>query len=159
MASGEGRLQVADLGAGNRRLRSVLERVLTVPFDYHAYDIRPQSEDVQRLDVQQALPDRRFDVVFCLGLLEYLRDPGDFAARLRPICSLAVVSYVITDAPDSLDPPRRRKRGWRTDLTRVEVELLFGECGYTREALTLVNEGHTGLWLWSTAGAPTRQAP
>ena len=71
-------LKVADLGAGNQRLRSILERELDVPCDYCPYDIQPQATTVQRLDVERALPDGPFDVVFCLGLLEYLRDLEDF---------------------------------------------------------------------------------
>jgi hypothetical protein len=149
-SSGE-RLQVADLGAGNQRLRSILERELDVPCDYHAYDIRPQSPDVERLDVERTLPERRFDVVFCLGLLEYLRDLDDFASRLRTICRFAVVSYVVTDPPGSLDPAARRTRGWLTDLTRSDVDALFRRNGYIQASFVPTSGGRTGLWLWSTS--------
>jgi hypothetical protein len=151
-ASSGARLTVADLGAGNQRLRSVLERMLAAPVDYHAYDIRPQAENVRRLDVQKALPEQRFDVVFCLGLLEYLRDLDDFVCRVGKICRYAVVSYVITDPPDALDSSARRDRGWLTDLTRSGLEDLFDRHGYTRESFAFTNAGHTGVWLWSTSG-------
>jgi hypothetical protein len=145
-------LKVADLGAGNQRLRSILERELDVPCDYSPYDIQPQATNVQRLDVEHALPDGPFDVVFCLGLLEYLRDLDGFVRHLRPICGYAVISYVVTDAPDSLDPPARRERGWLTDLKRSDVEGLFRRHGYTRMGFAPTNEARTGLWLWSTSG-------
>jgi hypothetical protein len=145
------RLRIADLGAGNQRLRSVLQAELGAPFEYHAYDLRPQAQDVQRIDVEKAMPELRFDVVFCLGLLEYLRDLESFARRLRTTCGHAVVSYVITDPPGSLSPDERRRRGWLTDFARADLERLFGECGHVREASTLTNAGSTALWLWSTS--------
>jgi hypothetical protein len=145
------RLQVCDLGAGNQRLLRVLQRRLAVPFDYHAYDLHPQSNDVRRIDVAREMPDRQFDVVFCLGLLEYLRDLDRFVSRLRTICGHAIVSYVITDPPDSLTPAERRDRGWLNDLTQTGLEGLFGQHMYTRESCVVTNAGHTGLWLWAIA--------
>jgi len=145
------RLKVADVGAGNQRLRSILKRELAVPFDYRPYDIQPQAKDVQRLDVERAVPDGHFDVVFCLGLLEYLRDLDRFVNRLRTMCRYAVISYVVTDPPDSLDPPARRERGWLTDLSRSDVEGLFRRHGYTCVAFAPTNEARTGLWLWSAS--------
>lgn len=35
------RLEVADLGCGNERLRSVLQQSLAQPFDYQGYDLHP----------------------------------------------------------------------------------------------------------------------
>lgn len=144
-------LKIADLGAGNQRLRPILERTLGVPSHYRAYDLRPQAVSVERLDVERELPEEHFDVVFCLGLLEYLRDLDGFVRRLRTICRYAVVSYVITDPPDSLDSSARRDRGWRTDLNRSGLERLFGSNGYRQEAFALVTAGHIGLWLWATS--------
>jgi hypothetical protein len=144
-------LQVADLGAGNKRLFGVLRRTLERPFGYHPYDLHPQSEDVRQIDVEQALPDRAFDVVFCLGLLEYLRDLDRFVSGLRAICRYTIVSYVITDPADSLEPAERRRRGWLTDLDRAGIEDLFLRHSYTRQAFALTSAGMTGLWLWETA--------
>jgi hypothetical protein len=146
-----GALKVGDLGAGNQRLLSVLQRTLEMPIDYHPYDLHPQTEDVRRMDVRRELPDQEFDVVFCLGLLEYLSDLDAFVLGLRTICRHAVVSYVITDAPDSLGSAERRRRGWLTDLDRGGIEDLFLRHSYTRQAFALTSAGMTGLWLWETA--------
>jgi hypothetical protein len=143
------RLQVGDLGAGNQRLLRVLERDLAVPIEYHAYDLHPQAKEVHRIDLQRELPTRVFDVVFCLGLLEYLRDLDQFVSRLRSICRCAVVSYVITDPPDSLTPAERRERSWLSDLTQMGLEELFRRHSYTRQVFALTNAGRTGLWVWS----------
>jgi hypothetical protein len=146
-----GRLQVGDLGAGNQRLLRVLERDLAVPIEYHAYDLHPQAKEVHRIDLQCELPPRVFDVVFCLGLLEYLRDLDHFVSRLHSICRRAVVSYVITDPPDSLTPAERRERSWLNDFTQRGLEELFVRHSYTRQAFALTNAGRTGLWVWSPA--------
>jgi len=143
-------LEIADFGAGNKRLLAVLRRTIETPFDYHPYDLHPQTDDIQRIDVQEKLPDRQFDVVFCLGLLEYLRDLDEFVWGLRGICRYTVVSYVITDPADSLGSAERRRRGWLTDLDRAGVDELFRRHSYTRQAFALTDAGMTGLWLWET---------
>jgi hypothetical protein len=143
-------LRVGDLGAGNQRLLPALEGKLA-SFDYHAYDLHPQSKDVRWIDVEREMPSRDFDVVFCLGLLEYLRDLDRFVSRLHTICSHAIVSYVMSDPPDSLTPAERRERGWLNDLTQTGLEEIFGRHAYRREAFVLTNAGRTGLWLWATA--------
>jgi SAM-dependent methyltransferase len=146
---------VADLGCGNERLRRILHDRLQRPFGYSGYDLHPQSARVERLNVEREMPRRTFDVVFCLGLLEYLRDPELFARGLHEVCSVAVVSYVLADAEGSLAPPERRKRGWRTDYAKSELERVFEASGFAGEAFSSVNGGATGLWLWvRTPAAP-----
>jgi SAM-dependent methyltransferase len=142
-----GTLEIADLGCGNERLRRVLTARFGRPFEYVGYDLHPQSERVQRLDVESELPERVFDVVFCLGLVEYLRDPELFARRLHDICGLAVVSYVLADAEGSLPPAERRKRGWRTDYSRVALDDVFTRADFACETFATVDDGGTGLWL------------
>jgi hypothetical protein len=108
-------LRIADLGCGNQRLRQCLSQGLGRPFEYVGYDLLPQSEDVVRLDVERELPSYGFDIVFCLGLLEYLRDVGSFARRLREVCRFAVTSYVVANRAGGLSRAQRRRHGWRTD--------------------------------------------
>jgi hypothetical protein len=142
-------LRIGDFGCGNQRLHAILNGRLGRPIDYSGFDLYPQSPDVERFDAERGLPRREFDVVFCLGLLEYLNDFELFARRLRQVCPLAIVSYVVADAEGSLPPAERRKRGWRTDYTRAELERVFEESRFEREAFTTVDDGATGLWLWA----------
>jgi SAM-dependent methyltransferase len=148
-----GVLQVADLGCGNERLRRFLAERLDRPFDYFGFDLQPQSDRVERLDVAKGMPVRVFDAVFCLGLLEYLTDPDLFARRLSKACRIAIVSYVVADSPGSLPPSERRKRGWRTDLAKAELERIFAASGFVQKGFVALESGATGLWLWA-AGDP-----
>jgi len=144
-----GPLEIADFGCGNERLRGVLSERLALPFQYQGYDLHPQSEHVERLDVKRSLPQRRFDVVFCLGLVEYLQDVELFVRRLADVCSTAVASYVVTDAAAALSSAERRKRRWLSDYTKTELEEIFQSSGFVCEASTTVDNGATEIWLWT----------
>lgn len=142
-------LRVADLGCGNERLRRILDDRLQRPFDYVGYDLYPQSEQVARLDVEREKLPNAFDVVFCLGLLEYLANPELFARRLRHACRIAIVSYALADAAEGPSLSERRKLGWRNDYTKANVAQIFETSGFVREEFEL--SGATGLWLWAAS--------
>jgi hypothetical protein len=150
--AGNGHTSVADLGAGNERLRRVLERELDRPVEYHAFDLHPQQASTARLDVRTSLPVRRFDAVFCLGVIEYLEDPSDFLRRLAGIGDEVVTSYVVSDSPDRLTPTERRARGWLSDHTRASFEALAADAGLRPVAFESIDRDRTGLWLWRTDG-------
>lgn len=139
---------VADLGAGNERLRAVLERELDGAVAYHGYDLHPQQRSIHRVDLRASLPARRFDAVFCLGVIEYLEDPADFLRRVAGICDEAVTSYVVSDSPDRLSSSDRRARGWLSDHTRESFEALARDAGLQPVAFEAIDRGRTGLWLW-----------
>jgi Methyltransferase domain len=147
-----GRASVADLGAGNERLRRVLERELDGAVEYHGYDLHPQQVSTARLDVRTSLPSRRFDAVFCLGVIEYLEDPEDFLRRLAGIGHEVVTSYVVSDSPDRLTPAERRARGWLSDHTRASFEALGADAGLQPVAFESIDRDRTGLWLWRADG-------
>jgi hypothetical protein len=63
-----GPLRVSDLGCGDQKLKRVLaERGVTV--DYKGYDLKPQSADVEALDVERCLPATQADVAAVLGVM------------------------------------------------------------------------------------------
>jgi len=148
--AGTRHLQVGDFACGNERLRPLLERELGPIFDYHGFDLHPQSPSVQRLDLSRDIPARHFDAVFCLGILEYLPDVPAFAARLRSVCQLAVVSYAISDGSEALLTSERRARSWLNHFTQLDVENIFARAGFVKGAFVRTNLGKTGLWVWST---------
>lgn len=146
-------LEVADLGCGNQRIRELLRAATTREIGYHGYDLHPQSEDVSQLDVRQAMPDRTFDAVFILGLLEYVCDVGAVVRRLRPVSRQVVASYCIIDGAD-LTAREREWRGWNTHLTRAQVEDAFTRAGFRMRDSLALDEGRTALWLWEVAADP-----
>jgi hypothetical protein len=161
MPDGRSELLVGDLGAGSERLRQPLADTMPQPHRYLAYDLHPQLPTTERLDVRSKMPERSLDVVFCLGLLEYVPPGSDFPARLASTCGLAVVSYVAVDLAEPLSVPEREQRGWVSHHSRAELEALFEAAGFVREAFTTTERGRTGLWIWSRAGEapPTESGP
>jgi len=145
-------LSVGDLGCGNERVRDLLASRLGDDFTYQGYDLQPQSREAIKLDVRRGLPDREFDVVFALGLLEYLPDLEDFLARLRRICTFAILSYSVFDSAEPLGEPERETRGWRTHYTRGQLEALSQRAGWVAEDFVLVDRGRTGVCLWRSVG-------
>lgn len=146
-------LHIGDFGCGNERLRAILHKELQGPFAYRGYDLHPQSPDVTRIDLQHELPRERFDIVFCLGVLEYLSDAEAFVRRLGSACQAAIVSYVTTDASDSLSSPERRQRGWLNDFTRAELEDIFSRNGWVRGDVMTTPDARTVVWLWRLPAA------
>jgi len=149
--AGAGPLVVGDLGCGNQRVRGLLANSLGDRFTYQGYDLQPQSEETIKLDLRRALPEREFDLVFALGLLEYLPDPEDFLARMRRICTFAVVSYALMDSPEPIAEPEREARGWLTHYTRTRLEALSERAGWIAEDFALSDRARTGLWLWRSS--------
>lgn len=140
-------LRIADFGAGNERLQRVLASRLRQPHRYAAFDLHPQSERVVELDVTRELPNDDFDVVFCLGLLEYVEPLRPFLAKLGERYSALLISYTLFDAPHPLTRRERRKRGWLTDYTRAELQRELESLGFETRGFRLTNQERTGVWL------------
>ena len=138
---------VGDFGAGDERLNRVLQARLAQPYRYTGFDLHPQSESVVELDVTRGLPTGDFDIVFCLGLLEYVEPLEPFLARLRARYPVLVLSYALFDVPHPLTRGERRKRGWLTDYTKEDLERRFENLGFVLLDARLTNRQRTALWL------------
>lgn len=147
---GGGPLRIVDLGAGNERLREVIQTLVAAPHTYTGYDLEPQQPRTLQLDVLNELPSQGFDLAFCLGVLEYLPDDNDFLERLAPRCSYFLSSFVPCVSGEPAEIAERRRLGWLSHLDRQAHEDRFQRHGYTNVAATMTNGGQTGLWLWAT---------
>jgi Methyltransferase domain len=145
-----GPLSIADFGAGNERLRRTLDAELDLVHKYHAYDVRPQKATTTQIDLANEFPTQHFDVVFCLGLLEYVADIPDFLTRLARVCDAAVLSYVVLDGSERLSTDERSARGWRSHLTHNQLESEFEHAGFASVDFVSVNRGRTGIWFTET---------
>jgi hypothetical protein len=145
-------LRIADLGAGNERLRGVLDTQLGIPHEYRAYDLHPQQATTTELDLEQELPAEHFDVVFCLGLLEYLHDLDWVFSGLTKICESALLSYTIFDGAEHLSPKERRVRGWVSDLTLNDVGEHLRRAGFHELDFATVSRGRTAIWMVKVPG-------
>lgn len=151
--AGSGSVRIADFGAGNERLRLLLQAELQSTLDYRSYDLHPQLPTTTRLDVAREMPDADFDVVFCLGLLEYLPSIPDLARRLGTVCRFALVSYVTSDSPVAIPHEERLRHGWTTHLTAKEIEAAFERAGFRLAGRTTSDGEATTLWLWTNVAA------
>lgn len=144
-------IAIADFGAGNERLRGLLEERLRLELDYFPYDLHPQLSTTARLDLAREVPDRQFDVVVCLGLLEYLPSVPELARSLRDLCRCALVSYVTSDGLVAMPHAQRLEHGWTTHLAAAEVESAFGDAGFRQLGKAEAESGITTIWLWQNA--------
>jgi hypothetical protein len=142
---------IADFGAGNERLRSLLEAALPEPADYRPYDLHPQHPTTTRLDASRGLPDVEFDIAICLGLLEYLPSVDDLARELARVCRFALVSYVTSDSPAAITEKERIEHGWRTHLRGEEVEAAFAAAGFRSVGERRSDREMTTIWLWEAS--------
>jgi len=157
MATTAGALLVADLGAGNERLRSLLAARLEAEPEYRPYDLHPQLPTTARLDAAREMPTGEFDVTICLGLLEYLPSVSDLAKRLAGTTRFALVSYVTSDSPVAMPHQQRLEHGWTTHLKASEVEAAFTEASFRQVASAKAEGEITTLWLWENAAVERTQ--
>jgi len=142
-------LVIADFGAGNERLRLLLEDSFGESVEYRPYDLHPQLPTTVRLDVAKGLPDGEFDLGVCLGLLEYLPSVPALAQELGRTCRFAMVSYVTADSPVAIPMSHRLELGWANHLAGGELETAFSDAGF-RSVGTRTAEGEgTTIWLWA----------
>ena len=111
-------LSVGDYGCGRQELR------LKMPaeWDYTPYDHQMRSVDTVVCDFDNQLPEMRHDVIFCLGVLEYVRQPGRLLAH-----ALRQGRWVVFSNFEGWNPWRAWKQGWRGRLTGDEREQIFEE--------------------------------
>ena len=139
--------RVADIGAGHEPVRrALLDRGFDM--DYEAFDIDPQSSDVRRLNLATETPDGPFDVVFCLGLFEYLPDVADAFGRLATVTTALCHSYVTFDETN-MSLTDRRRNGWTSHLSRREVESIARAAGM--RCVERREQGPTDIWWWRQA--------
>jgi hypothetical protein len=154
-------LRIADFGAGDERLRRVLAARTRFQVSYSPFDLRPQTDSVVEIDLGRELPPGDFDLVACLGLLEYLQEVPVFLDRLAARYPAALLSYSIFDHPEPLTRRQRRSRGWLTHYTTAQFEHELEGAGFARVARRVVSQGRTGIWLvasHSSMAAPSSSA-
>ncbi|MEH2255590.1 class I SAM-dependent methyltransferase [Nostoc sp.] len=139
-------IKIADFGCGNERLKSVLTAKLGNQFDYYGYDLQPQLESTYKINLESEMPSLNFDVVFCLGLLEYIGDLDNLLAKISEISNFYLISYVVSDS-GAYSPTDISKKVWLHHYSCQELEIKFKKNYLIQKKFKLTNEGKTGLWL------------
>lgn len=135
----------SDFGAGNERMKPLLDRALEGD---HTYDLHPQRPPRSGSTWSRASPDRNFDIAICLDLLEYLPSIPAMATSLREHCRFALTSYMTADGPASIDRRAREERNWLTHATESELRASFAAVGFKLVASTRSDNQATSISLW-----------
>ena len=123
MPAGEA-LAVMDLGCGRMWLRDYLPQ----GYQYIPVDYTDRGEGTILCDFSRhEFPERRADICFVSGCLEYVADPAWFAGRIAAQAGCCVLSYCTTDYTPDIGV--RQKRNWVNHLNRDSLVSLFENTG------------------------------
>lgn len=140
------KLRIADFGCGDQKLKLVLTNALGTACEYFGYDLNPQSAEIESCDLEESPPTGPFDVIFCLGLFEYIRNLDLLLSRMHHACSYAVISFV-TMKGGECSPEEMRKRGWVSQCSSGDLSEKLKAAGFTIRKQILINDDTTALWL------------
>jgi hypothetical protein len=129
--------EVADFGCGRQELRALLPSGWT----YVPYDWTPRSADTRICDLQRELPEGTQDVIFMLGVLEYLPDPARLLTH-----ALTQARWTVFSCFCGWSPWRAWKQGWRGQLSKRGVQQVLRETGVQVRAYRDWR-GDGGLWV------------
>lgn len=139
-------IRVADLGCGDMKIRDLLLSCGYKKLLYQGFDCLPQSDDVKKIDFNKEEISGRYDVVFCMGVLEYLDDIPRFLLSLRGKTSYVIMSYVASDT-NRYSKQDIRFRGWKNHFTSSKLEGIFFETGFFLNQKKVLDQGVTMLYL------------
>ncbi len=126
-ADGQRRWSLADVGCGDRKLRTALT-TRTLPIDYVGFDLHPQSPDITRFDAAADSLPRPFDIAVMLGVTEYLPDLPSALRRLSDRADQVLLSHVVAERSD-YSPTQLDELGWINHLTTTAFEALLADVG------------------------------
>lgn len=106
-------LSVGDYGCGRQALRELLPQ----GWNYTPYDHLARTPDTVVCDFNRdPLPLARHDVIFCLGVLEYLEQPTRLLSH-----ALRQADWVVFSCFQGWNPWRAWREGWRGRLSRAAL--------------------------------------
>jgi Methyltransferase domain len=136
---------ISDIGCGDQKVRRLIrDRGWFVR--YTGFDLVPQTEDVQFLDLNVAQPPGKSDAAIVLGVLEYVDDVGACLRRLAGHAPLLVVSHAVRDG-DAFDQQAQQDRGWKNHLYAEEFAALLMENGWRIVDARATSDSRTRIWL------------
>jgi SAM-dependent methyltransferase len=122
-------LVIGDFGCGDGKVLRTLNEKAGVSFDYFGYDLIPQQDKVTKMDFSKDFPDKTFDLVFSLGLVEYLEKINFYFSNLSKHCGHVILSCIISDT-GHYTKQQATNNGWvnylsSTDLVKIITENNF----------------------------------
>ena len=105
--------RIADYGSGQQTLK----RLIKNDWEYYPYDYYKRTSDTVFVNFNEELPTQKFDIIFCLGVLEYLDAPYKLLENIINNSRFAVLSY-----SGFTTMKRRKENGWKNNLNLEEFE-------------------------------------
>jgi hypothetical protein len=142
----EGRIaRISDVGCGDQKLAGLIDQ-RGWAIAYKGFDLVPQADNVDPLDLNASPPPGSSDAAVALGVLEYVDDPGACLRRLAAHAPLLVVSHTIRDAA-ALGEGAAHERGWKNHLFAADFENLLAVNGWRIVDARSTANGLTRIWL------------
>jgi hypothetical protein len=143
---------ISDVGCGDEKLRRLIdERGWRIR--YQGFDLLPQSDAVQFVDLNQSPPGGSSDLAVALGVLEYVEDAAASLRRLAEHAPLLVVSHTVRDA-DRFSEQAQQARGWKNYMFADEFAELLAANRWRVLDMRSTSNGRTRLWLAERIDAP-----
>jgi hypothetical protein len=138
-------IRIADLGCGDKKLLRTIEALLEKQFTYQGYDIYPQDNDIIQMDFRDSVPSDSYEIIFILGVLEYIPDLMKLFLSLKNIAPYLIISYTISDS-NAYSPSDLKKVGWAHHFSSAQLETLFENAGFQIEKRILLDDNKIALW-------------
>lgn len=129
--------EVADYGCGRQELRALLP----AGWRYVPYDWTARSTDTRVCDLAVAPPTDAHEIIFMLGVLEYMPDPARLLTH-----ALTHARWTVFSCFCGWSPLRAWRQGWRGRLSRRAVERVLQSTGVQVRAYQDWR-GDGGLWV------------
>jgi hypothetical protein len=144
---------VADFGCGTM----ILERHLASGTVYYPVDIVQRDNRTTLCDFNvDAAPVLPASAAACLGLLEYLFNPGAFLQQISRHYRTCVVSYCPCYAPEQQE--QRRSHAWVNDFSPIEIVHVFASSGWTIEKSGMISQAQI-IWRLNAVNRDFTQDP
>lgn len=143
------KVKIADLGCGDMKIKDMLFSSGYNNISYKGFDCLPQSKTVNNINLNKDEIAGNYDVIFCLGLLEYLDDPYDFLKKLKNKATYVICSYVISDCRNYSEKEKKEK-GWKNNFSSDEIEKNLVHLEFKIERIITFDKGVTNLYLLKT---------
>lgn len=111
---------VADYGSGQQTLR----RLIGSNWTYTPYDFYKRTDDTVLINFNEELPRQSHDIIFCLGVFEYLNKPYDLLQTIINNAPYGIISYTAFTNEET-----RERNGWKNNLTLEDIESNIKSCG------------------------------
>lgn len=135
-------VEVGDYGCGRQELREFLPP----EWSYVPYDRMLRSEDTRVVDLDRELPGEFQDVIFCLGVLEYMSEPERLLRHM-----LGHARWVVFSHFGGWNPWRSWKQGWKGRLSAGRLSAILKDEGARIVAHTPWRRDG-GIWVCEAGG-------